>query len=110
MDQLQTELERRWPRVRYPRTLAYREFLREDLGAAQAFIQAHAQYPALVQDQDSYWTLDNAVVELERRVAQLDRIDLLQRLARLRDAFLARADAGERNVYQRLLACEQRPL
>lgn len=110
MEQLQTDVEQRWPRARYPRTRAYRDFLNEDLAAAQVFIQAHPQYPALVQDQDSYWALDNAIVELERRVAQLDRIDLLMQLARLRDAFLARAGDRERAVYQRLLDCERRPL
>lgn len=110
MEQLQGELEQRWPQARYPHTLAYRRFMQEDLAAAQHFIQAHPRYPALVQDQDSYWTLDAAIVELERRSAQLDRIELLEHLARLRDAFLTRADDAERAVYQGLLDCERQPL
>lgn len=110
MESLQAELERRWPQARYPHTLAYQTFLQNGLNAAQEFLQAHPQYPELVRDQDMYWTLDNASVELQRRSAQLDRIELLQHLARLRDALLTRADAAERAVYQRLLDCEQQPL
>lgn len=110
MEQLQSELEQRWPQARYPHTLAYAEFLRRNLATAQAFIEAHARYRGLVQDQDDYTTLEAAIVELQRRAAQLDRIDLLQQLARVRDAFLVRADDDERAAYRSLLDCEQRPL
>lgn len=110
MEQLQSELEQRWPQARYPHTLAYAEFLRSDLAGAQAFIEAHAGYRGLVQDQEDYTMFEGAIVELQRRAAQLDRIDLLQQLARVRDAFLARAAPGDRAHYLRLLRCEQTPL
>lgn len=110
MEQLQSELETRWPQARFPHTHAYREFLQTQLPAAQAFIVGHPQYPPLVQDQDAYVALDAAVIELQRRAAQLDRIDLLQRLARVRDAFLGRASDSHRAAYLQLLHCEQLPL
>ena len=110
MRQLQTEVERRWPAVGSPYTLAYTRFLERDLAAAQAFIQAHTRYPDLIIDQDVYWTLDNAILALERQLALYDRIEHLQHLARLRDVFLEKAAEAERAVYLSLLGCEQQPL
>lgn len=108
--QLQHAVETRWPGARYTRTLAYKQFLEQDLDTAQAFIASHTLYPGLVSDQNDYWVLDKAILELQRRLAQLDRIEHLQRLGRLRDAFLARAGNADRATYQRLLTCEQHPL
>lgn len=110
MAQLRQAVEHRWPGARYPYTLAYQRFLEQDLDAAQAFIAAHTLYPDLVRDQNDYWVLDRAVLELQRRLAQLDRIEHLQRLGRLRDAFIARGGKSERAQYERLLACERQPL
>ena len=110
MEQLQVELEQRWPQARYPHTRAYRDFVHMQLDDAQTFIAAHPRYPQLVRDQDDYVTLDNAIVELQRRSAQLDRIELLLQLARLRDALLTRAGAAERTRYRQLLDCEKLPL
>jgi hypothetical protein len=110
MQQLQGEVERRWPAARSPYTLAYTRFLERDLDAAQAFIQAHALYPDLITDQDAYWTLDNAILTLQRQLALYDRIEQLQHLARLRDVLLEMAGEAERAVYLSLLDCEQRPL
>ncbi|MBI5462693.1 MAG: hypothetical protein HY941_10965 [Gammaproteobacteria bacterium] len=110
MEQLQSELEQRWPDVRNPRTLAYTRFLARDLAAAQAFVQGHALYADLVRDQNAYWELDNAMLELQRQLALFDRIEFLEHLGRLRDVFLARAGDAERAVYQGLLDCERQPL
>ena len=110
MEHLQAELEQRWPQARYPHTRAYRDFLHTQLNDAQTFIAAHPRYPQLVRDQDDYVTFDNAVVELQRRSAQLDRIELLLHLARVRDALLTRAGAAERMRYRQLLECEKLPL
>ena len=110
MRQLQGEVESRWPAARSPYTLAYTRFIERDLDAAQTFIQEHTRYPELITDQDTYWTLDNAILALQRQLALYDRTEHLQHLARLRDVFLEKAGAAERAVYQGLLACEQRPL
>ncbi len=110
MWKLQAEVERRWPAARSPYTLAYTRFLARDLDAAQGFIQAHTLYPDLITDQDAYWTLDNAILTLQRQLALYDRIEHLQQLARLRDVLLEKAGEADRAVYLRLLGCEQRPL
>jgi hypothetical protein len=110
IDQLQHAVETRWPGARYTRTLAYKRFLEQDLDAAQAFIETHTLYPDLVAAQDEYWNLDKAVLELQRRLAQLDRIEHIQRIGRLRDALLARGGKADRAMYERLLACERHPL
>ncbi|MBI5040396.1 MAG: hypothetical protein HZB57_04130 [Gammaproteobacteria bacterium] len=110
MEDLQADVERRWPDARNPRTLAYTRFLERDLAAAQVFILKQAAYPQLVTDQDTYWALDNAMLALQRQLTLFDRIEQLHHLARLRDVFLARAGADERAAYLGLLDCEQQPL
>lgn len=110
LTRIQTAVEQRWPQARYPRTLGYKVFLERDLGAAQDFIQQHPLYAGLVADQDTYWSLDTAILELQRRVVQFDRIELLQRLARLHDALLTRADDTDRATYTALLDCERQAL
>ncbi len=107
---LQDAFELRWPAAGSPYTLAYKHFIERDLEPAQAFIQAHPLYPALVLDQDAYWSQEDAILALLRQVALYDRIEHRQKLARLRDVFLAHADVAERGLYQDLLGCEQLPL
>lgn len=109
-EQLRWDLETRWPDARYAYTQAYRRFMLEQADEAQGFILAHPLYRDLVADQDLYWTLERALHELRRRLAQLDRIQHLQRLARLRDAILNRTAGVERQRYLQLLRCEQQPL
>lgn len=107
---LQDALELRWPAAGSPYTLAHKRFIERDLEPAQAFIQAHALYPAMQLDQDAYWSQENAILALHRQLALYDRIEHLQALARLRDVFLAYAADTERDIYQNLLGCEQLPL
>ena len=80
------------------------------MDAAQAFIETHTLYPDLVAAQDEYWALDKAILELQRRLAQLDRIEHIQRIGRLRDALLARGGKADRAMYERLLSCERHSL
>lgn len=108
-ESIQWELEARWPAARFGHTLAFRQFLEQDLAAAQAFILAHPDYPELVAAQDGYWALVDAELELERSQAQLDRIAHLRRLDYLSRAFGRWAGVGQQADYARLLDCEQAP-
>ncbi len=110
MEELRGELEARWPALAYPYTLAYAQFIKHDLAAAQAYILAHPRYPELVREQDAYWAQEQAMLALQRQLSLYERIEYLQRLARLRELFLWRAEAAEQASYQRLLSCEQQPL
>lgn len=103
-------LEQRWPAAAMAPTALYRDFLLQDLDAAQAFIIDHPLYQPLAREQDRYWSLDRAILALDRQLATLERIDHLSQLARLWDAVHGWAGEATRNAYQRLLACEDQPL
>lgn len=104
------ELVARFPEVRWPHTRGYSSFLREDLDQAQALIRSHPLYAPMREDQDAYWRLDGARLELERQLALLDRLEHLDALARRYDHFAARPDTPVWAAYTRLNACERAPL
>jgi hypothetical protein len=103
-------IETRWPQVLVGHTQAYREFLQHDLEAVQAFILSHPEYPQLKSAQDAYWVLDRQILEQERRLRQLDRLEHLQTLARLRDGLRQYGGKTARAAYEQLLDCEDQPL
>jgi hypothetical protein len=108
--QLQQELARRWPEVRHPYTLNFKQFLARDLDAAQKFILAQPTYPELAAKQDRVTALDTEILHTDRTATQLDRVRRLRQLARLLDQFERHASAQERADYHRLSACEKLPL
>ncbi len=104
------ELVARFPEVRWPYTRGYARFLREDLAEAQALVRGHPLYAPMREDQDAYWRLDGARLELERQLALLDRLQHLDALARRYDHFAARPDGPAWAAYTRLNTCERAPL
>lgn len=99
----------RWPRVRQ----LEREGLPTDgntdteLGEIAAFVRARPRYAELVQAQDKHARNEQALLDGERRVTRLDKIERLRKLARWQDRFTAQASPTERAAYARLLACER---
>jgi len=73
-------------------------------------VRRHPRYPRLVELQDREDRLLETMVDLERRIAQLDRIDRLLKLSRWLNRFESSASAADRASYRRLLRCEKRPL
>lgn len=103
-------VETRWPQALVGHTQAYREFLQHELGSVQTFILAQPEYPQLKSDQDAYWVLDRQILEQERRLRQVDRLEHLQNLARLRDGLRQYGGKSARAAYEQLLDCEDQPL
>jgi hypothetical protein len=60
--------------------------------------------------QDAYWVLDRQILEQERRLRQVDRIEHLRNLARLRASLRQYGSKAARAAYDRLLKCEDQPL
>jgi hypothetical protein len=79
-------------------------------GGMAAFIRAHPRYAELVQAQDRYGASEEALLEMERRLTRLDKVQRLRRLARLHGRFQTEASAADREGYQRLLSCERQGL
>lgn len=107
---LEADLVRRWPAVGVPYTQAFKRFLESELAVAQAMILAHPDYPALVEGQDRLRDLDARLLDLERDLAALERIEHVALLGRVRGLFDHLAPATVRRAYEALLACEGVPL
>jgi hypothetical protein len=107
---IRQELLRRWPEAGNGFTAAYRDFLLRDLDQAQDFILAHPDYAGLLAGQQAYWVLEGGLLENDRAVSQIDKIERLAWLGRLRGAFAHFASPAARRTYESLLACEQAPL
>lgn len=104
------ELEKRWPEAANSRTDKYRDFLDNHVDEAQAFILAHEDWADLLSLQQRLEAITRERLQIERDLNQFDKLDRLNKLARLRQQFEQHANATEKAEYQRLLACEQQPL
>lgn len=103
---IQTQLESQWPGAINPYTYSYRQFMLQDVAEAQTFIQNHPDYPALVAEQTQSFELVTEVLGLERRLAQLDKLMRLRRLAIVLNDFERWANAEQRAEYTSLVSCE----
>lgn len=104
---IEVALLRRWPEASYAYTRNYQRFLDQDLEAAQGFILGHPDYPALTDRQDRYWKLEDALLENERALTQIDKIERMQRLSGILGLFLRLASDEDRRAYRRLVDCEE---
>ncbi len=107
---MQEELFRRWPEARNAYTNNHRRFLERDLSAAQQFILSDPRYAELSTNQDKYWELERALVNNERALTQLEKIQWVAHLARTRALFERFASDEQQQTYKRLLACEDQLL
>ena len=106
---LQRQVRRRWPRAAAPYTLAFKQFLAEDLGAAQAFIEAHPEYPELRRRQELFLEQEDQALRLRRERNQLYKIAHVARLGRLKAALELEGPADLQERYRRLRECESAP-
>ena len=104
---IRTDLGVRWPAVLAPYTYNFYNFLQRELGPAQGFIMQHADYKELVKQQERILELDRLILTAQRKLAQLDKILRLRKLATLLDQFQRMANADDRAAYQRLVSCEE---
>ena len=107
---LQRGLVQRWPEAAHPHTAAYARFLATELGAAQSYLTAQKDYPALAERQDRRAALDLEQVGVDRNITQLDKVLRLRQLARLSEQFERFATPSARREYQQLDRCERTPL
>ena len=63
-----------------------------------------------MESQDGYWDLEASLLDNARKLTQLDKIQRLAWLGRLRNLFDRFASPRAKQAYQRLLSCEDRGL
>ncbi len=108
-ESLEDELLRRWPELGYPYTLGFHRFLNQDLAPALAFLRAQQDYLQLVNLQAEYQVLEQQLLETERDIARLDKIDHLLQLGRGLALLRALGSEGLVERYDNLLRCESEP-
>jgi hypothetical protein len=108
-NQLEEELLSAWPGAAYPYTLNFKLFLENDLAAAQAFLLSRPAFPRVRELQDEYWRLDDRLLDNERALSRLEKIEHLRRLAQARTALEAVGPEDLLVRYRALLRCESAP-
>ena len=104
---IRTDLAERWPAVLAPYTYNFYNFLQQELGPAQTFIMRHTHYEDLVRQQERILELDILILATQRKLAQMDKILRLRKLATLLDQFQRMANTDDHAAYQRLISCEE---
>lgn len=107
---LENEITARWPATGNPYTLGYSRFLERDLETAQDYILAQPDYQELAHRQNRYWKLESRLLDNERALTQLAKIQRMRRLGRIRGLFERFASEGERRAYRALVDCEEMSL
>lgn len=104
---IRTEVAEHWPAVLAPYTYNFYNFLQKDLARAQTFIMRHTNYKDLVKQQDRIRELDTLILASQRKLAQMDKILRLRKLATLLDQFQRMANTKDQAAYQSLVSCEE---
>lgn len=107
---IRARIERRWPELAHPYTAPHREVLARDIEAIERSIRAEATYGELVQHQARLAMLDVRLIDLDRRISQLDKLRRTRMLARALHLLERRASPAHREAYARLRRCEALPL
>ena len=80
------------------------------LREAVARIRRHPQYQSLVETQNREDAEELKLLDHQRRLARLERVDRLRKLSLWLHHFESTASEPEKTAYRRLLNCEKRPL
>lgn len=109
-NEIRNELSYKWPAILHPYTAAFVQLMATDVDSVQDFILKHPSYQVLVNKQDQIEKIELQLLQLNRGLAQLDKILRLRLLARELDQFERLASKQVKADYARLLECEQLPL
>ena len=108
---IKADLALYWPEVLEPYTRGFAVFVSNEINDAQRFILAHKDYPALVSKQARFDEIEQReLLDLDRKITQLDKIERFRRLSRLLDQFQRHAAPSVKADFEKLISCEKRPL
>lgn len=109
-ERIREPIERRWPELGAPHTAGYRELLARGTDAVEDAIRADPRFAELLRLQDARAALEPGLVDLDRRISQLDKVRRTRMLARALDQLERRGKAVHQEAYRRLRVCEALPL
>lgn len=97
---------KQWPYIEFANTKNYFDLMNNQLDNIQTFIQQHKDYPRLVKSQNRIPVLEKKLLEVKRKITQIQKINRLNTLARIYQQFTQRANLEDKQVYERLVQCE----
>lgn len=106
---ISSEVIKKWPYIRLTNTKNYFELLKNQLPAIQKFIRQQSDYPKLSQAQDQEPLVEKQLLNIERKITQIQKINRLNQLSRVLNHFNNNANDKEKTVYKKLVECESRP-
>ncbi|MDC0662072.1 hypothetical protein [Marinobacter sp. SS21] len=104
--QLREQLFMRWPELSAPYTEAYHRVVSSELGAIETWLRQWPEFNELAEAQQRYDHLVFELIEQQRQLARLQRIQRMLKLGRLHDYAMHEGDVRMRQDYLALRACE----
>jgi len=103
-------LEQRWPEAAKSRTEKYQQLVNNQAGEMRKFILDHQAWPQLVRGYQRYQEIAAERLAIQRQLTLFDKLQRMNKLARLRQQFQENATPMQKADYQQLLNCENLPL
>lgn len=103
---LQKRFELQWPRAGNAHSSAFNQFITEKGSDAVNWIQSQPEYPQLVEIQDELYQKELELLEKNRQMAQIEKLQRALHLATLLDNFKKNASTLESETYKQLTTCE----
>ena len=104
---LKEDAEKSWPELLHPYTSDYIKLIESESEAITDHITSREDYPALVDAQDRCAVNGKQNLELERELAQVEKILRYMKLSNIKYYFDRFASESEKADYQALLQCEE---
>jgi len=108
-EKISAQVTRKWPYIRFTNTKNYFELLKTQLSEIQNFIRKQDDYPRLFQAQEQEPLVKRELLEVKRKITQLQKINRLNQLSRVLAHFNQRASEKDKAVYEKLVKCESLP-
>ena len=104
---LKHDVEKYWPELLHPYTSDYKTVIESQSEVIAEHIRSSKDYPVLVATQDRCSANEKSYLELERELAQVEKILRYINLANTKYFFDNYASEAEKADYQSLLSCEE---
>ncbi len=100
----------KWPQLKTPYTFAYKQLLLEKINLVQNWILAQEGFNELRALQNKDPNLEKQLLDLERNIAQTEKILRFRQLAFLQDWLYKYGKEQDIKDYESLVSCESSPL
>ena len=104
---IRLNLNKKWPNLKYSIEMGVLDPYAENTYEIIMLIKNYKEYTQLVETSDQYRLILHKQLQLERDLAQIDKISRLKKIAWLETQFAQYASENEKKQYYDLLNCEE---